>query len=269
MKLWNKNIKKNKADIPEHFFREIDIEFLIHELKGPLSVIETGMRTMLTKQEKFGQLSSKQKTIVERTLKNSIKARNMIYTLLEIGRAEENSLQCECFSLYDTLCMCILESLEASGYNVFENHLITNNRQTIAEVIRKNRIEIDIPDHLMDISIYQDELKFRQITGNLIENAIHYKKDIINIKVRVNENFLVIDIADDGPGIAPEDHKTIFQRYGQIKTEKPIKRTGHGLGLAGAYILAKKLEGDIEIIKQQKNGALFRITIPIAPEKIA
>ena len=40
----------------QHFFREIEVEFLIHELKDPVSIIETGVRTLLEKRDKFGTL---------------------------------------------------------------------------------------------------------------------------------------------------------------------------------------------------------------------
>ena len=42
------------ADAPDQFFRELEIQFLIHELKDPIAIIETGLRTLLEKREKFG-----------------------------------------------------------------------------------------------------------------------------------------------------------------------------------------------------------------------
>ena len=59
----------------EEFFREIEIQFLIHELKDPISIIETGLRTLLEKKEKFGPLVPKQENTLKRTLRNTKKAR--------------------------------------------------------------------------------------------------------------------------------------------------------------------------------------------------
>ena len=136
MKAQNKNIQDNKADVPEHFFREIDIEFLMHELKGPIAVIEAGMKIMLKKQEKFGSLPPGQKAIVERALRNSIKARRIIYALLEIGRSEANCFECRCFILSQSLYPCILESLEASGHNVYDQYLNTDDKHSFIETIK-------------------------------------------------------------------------------------------------------------------------------------
>lgn len=268
MKFWKKkkNMQKNnKAAVPDHFFREIDIEFLMHELKGPISVIEAGMKTILKKQEKFGKLSVKQKAIIERSLRNSIKARKMIYGLLEIGRSEADCFECKCFMLSESLYPCIMESLEASGCDIFDGPLPIEDRKAMGDILEKNNVKLNIPDTIWEIPIFQDEFKFRQITGNLIGNAIHHRKESIKIKAEIHDNLLAIDVVDDGPGIAPEDHKIIFERYRQSRTATPTNRSGHGLGLAGSYILAKRLNGDIEIVKHKGNGAVFRLTIPVAP----
>ena len=55
------------ADAPDQFFRELEIQFLIHELKDPIAIIETGLRTLLEKREKFGPLSPKHENTLKRT----------------------------------------------------------------------------------------------------------------------------------------------------------------------------------------------------------
>ncbi len=266
MSIWKKNnrLQNNKAKVPDHFFNEIDIEFLIHELKGPLAVIETGMKTLLSKEKKFGKLSLKQKKIIERSLRNTIKARETIYGLLEIGRSEANCFECTSFILAESLYPCVLDSLEATGYNVFNEPHIIENKKTIITTLRENGVELNISDKIWKTHIYQDEIKFRQIAGNLIRNALQYKKNTIQIRAEVHDDLLVIDVSDDGPGIAPEHHKMVFERYRQIINPDDIlsNRSGHGLGLAGSYILAKRLKGDIEIIEQKDRGAVFRLTLP-------
>ena len=51
---------RSVTDAPDQFFRELEIQFLIHELKDPIAIIETGLRTILERREKFGPLSTKQ-----------------------------------------------------------------------------------------------------------------------------------------------------------------------------------------------------------------
>ena len=59
---------------PDSFFREIEIEFLIHELKDPISIIETGMRSLLEKRGKYGPLSERQEKTLKRSLRNTRKS---------------------------------------------------------------------------------------------------------------------------------------------------------------------------------------------------
>ena len=83
---------------PVRFFQEVSIEFLIHELKDPIAIIETGLRTVLEKQDQYGPLSTKQANTLMRSLRNARKARGMLHDLLEIGRSEAGCLACSRFS---------------------------------------------------------------------------------------------------------------------------------------------------------------------------
>ena len=75
------------AGEPEHFFQQVNIEFLVHELKDPLSVIEAGATMLLKKPDPDHPLASRQQRTLERILRNSHKARRMLWELLEVGRA--------------------------------------------------------------------------------------------------------------------------------------------------------------------------------------
>ena len=81
---WMKIIKKqdhaqkeeqSSSEQPKNFFRELEIEFLLHELKDPIAVIETGVRTLLEKREKFGSLTPRQEITLKRILRKSIKTK--------------------------------------------------------------------------------------------------------------------------------------------------------------------------------------------------
>ena len=60
------------ADDPDKFFRELQTEFLVHELKNPVSIIETGVRSLLEQREKNGPLSDRQERTLNRALRSSI-----------------------------------------------------------------------------------------------------------------------------------------------------------------------------------------------------
>ncbi|UCE53212.1 MAG: hypothetical protein JSV31_28805, partial [Desulfobacterales bacterium] len=107
-------------ETPQSFFRDVEIEFLIHELKDPMSIIETGLRTLLERQDKYGSLSPRQQKTLKRTLRNSKKARQMLNNLLEIGRSEAGCFICCRFQPAQSAYQALMDSLETVAGSIFE-----------------------------------------------------------------------------------------------------------------------------------------------------
>lgn len=266
VKHWHKHQEPpaGETSIPDHFFREVDIEFLIHELKGPIAVIEAGMRTLLEKEDKFGSLSPKQKKTIKRSLRNSVKAREMIYGLLEIGRSEADCFECVLCNPADALIEAVASALETVSGPLFDEiQGAGRGSQEILEILRSDNIRLTLSNAVIHREMFQDAVKLGQIAGNLIKNALHYRASIVEISADIQDDHLVVDISDDGPGIAPEDHKAVFERYTRVKTDDGFNRSGHGLGLAGSYILATRMGGSIAIVNRSQGGACFRLTLPV------
>ena len=244
------------------FFREIDIQFLIHELKDPISVIETSARTLVERQEKFGSLSPRQERTMARILRSTRKAREMLYDLLEIGRSESGCFICCRFQPAASLFQVILDAMEIRFGSIPEELRRSGAEPQAIKLLSNYGLFLDFDPSVFRSELYQDETKFRQIAGNLIRNAMHHRKERIDIKLNVTDNIIYLDVIDDGPGIDSEHHELIFQRYRQVDACSLPTREGHGLGLAGARILARSLGGDIEIMSKKGKGATFRLNLP-------
>ncbi|MBT8368107.1 MAG: HAMP domain-containing histidine kinase [Deltaproteobacteria bacterium] len=253
-------------DTPEQFFREIEIQFLIHELKDPIAIVETGLRTLLEKQEKFGSLSSKQQNTLKRTLRNTIKARSMLNNLLEIGRSESGCFICSHFKPARSVYQALKDSLEIMTGPLSEELGKFQAEKDAVELLSQNGISLEFSARVHNTEIFQDEIKFRQIAGNLFKNALHHRRKRVNITMDVADENLVMAVSDDGPGVEPEHQEMIFQRYAQVKECSIVPRKGHGLGLAGALILARCLGGDIMIDSREGQGATFCLTLPMKME---
>jgi signal transduction histidine kinase len=248
----------------EGFFREVEIEFLIHELKDPIAVIETGLRTILEKRDKFGPLTSRQEKTVRRALRNTHKARQMLNGLLEIGRSETGCFVCRRFQPAQSVFSALLDAMETiSSAAVVEGQAETDDR-FVQRFLETNGIFLDIAPDVAELEMFQDEVKFKQIIGNLIKNAIHHRQKRIDIRLyRASEQFCV-EVIDDGPGVDPNERELIFQRYVQGKECRLSLRNGHGLGLAGARIIARCLGGEIELETPKNSGATFRMRLPVS-----
>jgi len=250
-------MKKDNA-----FFREIEIEFLIHELKDPVSVIETGVRMLLERRETLGPLSPRQEKTLKRVLRNARKARSMMYGLLEIGRSQAGCFVCSRFQLAPTVQDILMEAVESVCPPVFDQVDSLESPEEIDAYLSGQCINVHMDPEISGLEMNQDEVKFRQIAGNLIKNALHHRQGRVDIGLGCRNRMVWLEVSDDGPGIGAEHHEMVFRRYTQIKADDALSRTGHGLGLAGALILARSMGGTIEIISQKGKGAMFRLSLP-------
>jgi len=247
----------------EQFFREIEIQFLIHELKDPLAVIETGLRTLLEKQEKFGPLSAKQQNTLKRTLRNSKKARSMLNNLLEIGRSESGCFICSHFEPAKIVYQALKDALEIMTGPLSEELGKYESEKDTIELLSQNGITLQFSARVKNTEIFQDEIKFNQIVGNLVKNALYHRRAQVKITLDVADENLIMAVTDDGQGVEPEHQDLIFKRYAQVKECSIVPRKGHGLGLAGALILARCLGGNITVDSQPGQGATFRLVLPV------
>jgi two-component system OmpR family sensor kinase len=259
---------QNTASVPEkekRFFRDIEIEFMIHELKDPISIIETGLRSLLERRDKIGPLTVRQEKTLKRTLRSSQKARQMLNGLLEIGRSEEGCFLFCGFSPALVLFKALVDALETFPGPHVEKLPVQGHEETVREALGDWGIALDISPQAEAIQIYQDEIKVRQILGNLFKNALHHRRNKMHIRMNMDPggDSVVIEVADDGPGIKSKHSQMVFQRYTRVTDNSGFQRRGHGLGLAGARIMARCLGGEVAIVNGVENGATFQARIPV------
>jgi signal transduction histidine kinase len=157
-----------------------------------------------------------------------------------------------------------MEALETMAVSIAEAVGKCGKQQEALHFLNQHGIFLNITPQVFQMEMNQDETKFRQIAGNLIKNALHHRKKRLEIKMQQEKDRLVMDVIDDGPGIDSEFHQLIFKRYAQVNECTPLQRRGHGLGLAGARIMARCLGGDIELNSKKGKGAVFRLILPVS-----
>lgn len=260
----NKKDLQRTGNDAEQFFKDIEIEFLVHELKDPIAIIETGLRTLLERQDKFGPLSKRQENTLKRTLRNSKKARELLHNMLEIGRAEAGCFLGERFNPAQSIVQALQDALETNAGAIFEKYAEYTREPEALGYLKTCGIVLDISPRAKDLQMFLDETKFRQIVGNLIKNALHHRQKHVEVLLERDGEDLVVAVSDDGPGIEPEHHEMVFQRYAQVKECAIVSRKGHGLGLAGANIISRCLGGKLNLESEKGQGATFRLTIPLS-----
>ena len=114
-----------------------------------------------------------------------------------------------------------------------------------------------------------DPGKLQQILFNLINNAVKFtpKRGRVEIKVeKTDASHIKLSVADTGPGIAPEDHEKIFEKFLQLDGSMTREHSGAGLGLAIVRELTEILGGQISVASQLQQGAIFTVVLPISKD---
>src|SRR5579875_2214009 len=128
-----------------------------------------------------------------------------------------------------------------------------------------------------------DEARLRQVIGNLMTNAKTYTPDGSPIDLRLRSGFLpgpapypgapgasipaaVLEVADQGPGLTPEQAQRVFERFYRADTHRNRNSGGSGLGLAIVSALVAAHGGTATVESEPGQGATFRITLPLAPD---
>jgi two-component system OmpR family sensor kinase len=129
-----------------------------------------------------------------------------------------------------------------------------------------------------------DEVRLRQVIGNLMSNALTHTPDGTPIDVRLGSGLMdaapgypggparavpavVLDVADQGDGLTPEQAERVFERFYRADQARNRKRGGgSGLGLAIVSALVAAHGGTATVDSSPGQGATFRITLPLAPD---
>ena len=107
-----------------------------------------------------------------------------------------------------------------------------------------------------------DRERLRQVIQNLVDNAVKYSSagGRVHVSATADDGHVLIDVADQGPGIPPEDRELIFEKFGRSSsgTAKP----GSGLGLFIARSIAEAHGGTLGVDSVRARGSVFRLELP-------
>ena len=243
--------------------KKIKIDLLIHDLKGPLAVVETGIRLLLEKPENYGPLTVRQKKVLERTLRNTRATRMLVDDALELERSRERIVNLTTVSFSRLLEEIFIELFDLIDSRTSEKVKNCTGLAELKEILTERSVALDIDESLWRRELCLDENKIKQIMRNLLNNAMKYRKRFIEVKIDTNDNVLFLSVTDDGEGIPRQFHEKIFETYFQLGSETGGIVRGSGLGLAGVMVLIEDLEGKLLLESDEGHGAKFCVEVPL------
>ena len=117
-------------------------------------------------------------------------------------------------------------------------------------------------DKALDTNFIGDPFRIRQITENLLSNALKFTSaGHISLQATWKEEALHLVVSDTGHGISPEEQTKIFQEFTRLKNAQGEE--GFGLGLAITQKLVHLLKGEIRLTSELGKGSCFEIVLPL------
>ncbi|MCB0365243.1 MAG: CHASE2 domain-containing protein [Bdellovibrionaceae bacterium] len=218
------------------------LRMMSHDLKTPLARIQ-GMTDMVKSDN--NPLSSGQKEALDRIHKSSEELSDFIGSILSLGRIESKEIKLE---------------LHSKDVNTLLAEIIQKSEYLAA----KKNIKI-ISEFEPMFSIKLDEDLVRQVFTNLVENAIKYSPEDSKILVSTEEinGRIVVQVADQGIGIPPEDLPNVFEKFYRSYAVKNSPVKGSGLGLYLSRYFVELHRGRISVESQLGKGSTFTVELPM------
>jgi signal transduction histidine kinase len=131
-------------------------------------------------------------------------------------------------------------------------------RRWTAAAARHWRVRVDASG-----TIEADPDRLATALDGLVENAIHATDDggAISILCRAEARSLIVEVIDDGTGIAPEELPRIFERFARVEADRARRNGGTGLGLPITKAIVEAHGGSIEVESTAGAGTTFRVRL--------
>jgi two-component system phosphate regulon sensor histidine kinase PhoR len=224
----------------EKFLRFIGIA--AHDLKAPLTAIQGFLWVILG--GFAGEISAKQKNMLERSTLRINELLNLISDLLDIPRIETGQIVQEMNEI--SLLQTITDSLESQQGLASEKGI---------------QIKLEVPENVPKIR--GSAARLQQVVTNLINNAIKYTSEgTITVSVKERANDLLVEVQDTGIGIPPQDIPRLFEDFFRASN---VETKGTGLGLSISKRIVEAHGGKIWFespCSETNTGSKFSFSLP-------
>lgn len=236
-------IKKSNKELKQ--LDQLRSEFtsmVSHELKTPLAIIQECVSIIMDRID--GPLTTEQWETLSIAQRNAKRLGRLIHNVLDFTRLEEGKMQL--FLNETDMSMLILDVCQMMK-------------------VAANKKGLTLTTHLPNALnvVVCDAERIRQVAINLIDNAIKFSPKGGNVKVAFEEKggTAIMEVEDDGPGVAREDRERIFETFMQGGSHAPGGE-GSGLGLSICKKIMQAHRGEISVRNKAHGGAVFSIKMP-------
>ena len=213
-----------------------------HDLRTPLTSISGNASNLISNEQGFDHETRKQ--IYIDIYEESMWLINLVENLLSVTRIQEGKMEFRMSS--ELLDEVISEALR---------HINDKNHS--------HKIQVDHSEEFLLVKI--DARLIMQVIINLVDNALKYTPEgtEIIIKSRKDQERVIVEISDNGPGISKEMQPHIFEMFYSGKNKIADSRRSLGLGLALCKSIINAHGGEISFSENVPHGSVFTFTLPV------
>ena len=214
-----------------------------HELRTPLTSL--GMSIDLLLEHVSPGLAEKDRELLQAAHEEVHRMKALVNDLLDLSKIEAGRIE--------------LEFEKVPVHTLFEHvQAVFRSQAEMKQVQIASDLTVDLPP------VRADANKIAWVLTNLISNALRYVRQGGHIQIMAKKigPHVHLSVRDDGPGIPPEYHTKIFQKFVQVKGQEA---GGSGLGLAICKEIVRAHGGAIWVESSPGQGSNFTFTLPAAP----
>lgn len=229
----------------EHELNEAKITFftnISHEFRTPLTLILSPV-TELIERNDLKEIIKEKLLLVESNAKRMLK---LINQLLDFRKSEHGLLL-----------------LKVTRSNFIE--LVKEVYLSFKSIAYAKNIAFSFETELEELQFDFDRNQMEIVLINLLSNAFKYTKEggKIQVSIRLEQDDLILTVADSGIGMSKMESERIFDRFYQVQNSETSNLVGSGIGLAFSKNIVDLHHGEITVASEEGNGTTICIVVPV------
>jgi len=214
-----------------------------HELKTPLTSVIAYAELLDENGAKLSQ--GQQGDFLKRLRAEAMRLLGLIDDILDLSRLETGKLR---LRRQPTMLNDVVREAVETSTHLAEKHRVT--------LVKNLSSDVDVLD--------LDAVKMRQVVINLLANAVNFTPDggMVNVSTRKDGEHVMLEVTDQGPGVAPEDRSHIFEMFGQGGRPLLGRPSGTGIGLHLVKRLVQLHGGEVGVNSAAGQGSTFWVRLP-------
>ena len=246
---------KRLADTFDSMLGRLDVAFASqrrfvadasHELRTPLAIIKANLDLALTDAQATEESRASAAAVIRRAIDRMARLTD------------------------DLLALARLDAPASGREPVPLAALLDDAREEFAAAAKARGVAIDV-ETVEALPVLGDRDVLKRAVTNLLDNAVRAADTTVHLSHGEDDQGAWLRVADDGPGIAPEDRESIFDRFWRPDEARSRVGGGSGLGLAIVRQIAEAHGGTVELFPEPGEGATFVLRLPRAgaPQLVA